>query len=114
MKKPVFLKKTGFVSHINNNQINAHTTSTQSTAKRMTTFLGSFNLTTTQAGFLTCRSTVDSPSHMLTCHTMVSRIFLPAYSDRIAQDFHLIPSLTSKRLSADALELGYGIYTNPF
>jgi len=45
---------------------------------------------------------------------MVYRIFLPAYSDRIAQDLHLIPSLTGKFLLADALELGYGIYTLTF
>lgn len=43
------------------------------------------------------------PSFSYFISTMDYRAFLPAYSDRIAQDSHLIPSLTCKPKHADAL-----------
>lgn len=44
-----------------------------------------------QAGFLTYRSSLASPSHIRR-YAMAARSSLPEYSDQFAQDSHLIPS----------------------
>ena len=70
-----------------------------------------------QAGFLTYRSSLASPSHILgSCNG--SRSPLPEYSDQFAQDLHLIPSsenaykMESKKTSS-APDTAIFNYTSP-
>lgn len=54
-------------------------------------FYGSLNLLLHKAGFLTYRSSLDTPSHIPSGIQWSLCVSLPVYSDRIAQDSHLIP-----------------------
>lgn len=62
-----------------------------------------------KAGFLAQDHRIFSPSHTFSVQWTHEKL-LPCYSDRIAQDFHLVPSSVRSIQTDSTLYVQYGLY----